>query len=67
MALAAAKQRWMASTNNVKNTEPFNYRNFKVAASIFLSYSSLVYNMGPDWLGCRYRNPLLWHLPEKRA
>ena len=58
-ALAAAKKRWMASTNNVKNREPFSYRNFKADASKFLSYSSLIYNMGPAWLGCRYRNPLL--------
>ena len=58
-ALAAAKQRWMASTNNVKNREPFNYRNFKVSSSRFHSYINLVYNMGLAWLGCRYRNPLL--------
>ena len=59
VALAVAKKRWMASTNNVKNREPFNYRNFKVAASRFLSYNNLVYSMGPTWLGFRYRNPLL--------
>ena len=46
MALAAAKQRWMASTNNVKNREPFNYRNFKATASRFLLYNNLVYNVG---------------------
>ena len=63
-ALVATKQWWMASTNNVKNREPFNYRNFKATASRFLSYSSLVYNMGPAWLGCIYRNPLLWLPPE---
>ena len=47
VALAAAKQRWMASTNNVKNRDPFNYRNFKAAASRFRLYGSLVYSMGP--------------------
>ena len=46
-ALAVAKQIWMASTNNVKNREPFSYRNFRAAASRFLSYSSLVYSMEP--------------------
>ena len=64
MTLAVAKQRWMASTNNVKNREPFNYRNFKAATSRFCSYRNLFYSMGPAWLGCRYRNPLLW-LPPK--
>ena len=54
----------MASKNNVKNRDPFCYRNFKVAASRFLSYSNLVFNMGPAWLECRYRFPLLWYPPE---
>ena len=62
-SLAAAKQRWMASTNNVKNREPFNYRNFKAVASRFHLYRSSFYSMGPTWLGCKYRNPLLWLPP----
>ena len=41
-ALVTTKKQWMASTNNVKNREPFSYRNFKVVASKFLSYNNLV-------------------------
>ena len=63
-SLEVAKQRWMASMNKVKNREPFGYRNFKVVASRFLSYSNLVFSMGLAWLGCRYRSPPLWYPPK---
>ena len=63
-ALTIAKQRWLASTNNVKKIEPFGYRNFKAATSSFLLYRNLILNMGPTWIGCRYRCPLIWYPPE---
>jgi len=47
-ALSVARQRWEASTNNVKNREPFWYRNFKAAYTRIHRYRNMVLSMGPD-------------------
>ena len=45
----------------MKNREPFNYRNFGLAADRLISYSHLVLKEGPYWLGCRFRSPIAWY------
>ena len=62
-ALLASKQRWKASTNNIKNREPFGYSNFIVLARFHL-YSNLILNMGPTWIGCGYSHTMMWYPPK---
>ena len=51
-----------ASTNNINNRDPFGYsRNFKGTDSRFHLYNKLILNMGPTWIGCRYRCPIIWY------
>lgn len=54
----------MASTNSVRNREPFGYRNFKVVACRFVTYSNIILRGGPYWLGCQFRSPIIWYPPE---
>jgi hypothetical protein len=54
-SLTASKMRWTVSTNSVKEREPFNYGNFKAAASRLITYNNLILREGPYWLGCRFR------------
>jgi len=46
-SLATAKLRWIVSTNNIQNREPFNYKNFKLTADHFVTYSNLILREGP--------------------
>ena len=63
-SLLAAKKRWQASTNNVKNQEPFNYKKFKAFVVNFFTCSNITLIMDPTWIGCRYRCPIIWYPPE---
>jgi len=63
-SLIASKMRWTISTNSVKEREPFNYGNFKVAASWLITYNNIILREGPDWLGFRFRSPIIWYPPE---
>ena len=63
-SLTASKMRWMVSTNSVKEREPFNYGNFKAAASRLITYINLILREGPYWLGCQFRCPIIWYPPE---
>lgn len=60
-SLITSKLRWTISTNNVKEREPFNYRNFKVAATRMITYNNLILREGPYWLGCRFQSPIIWY------
>jgi len=60
-ALLVARQRWEASTNNVKNREPFGYKNFKAVVARLNRYNNMVLGMAPTWIGCRYRCPIIWY------
>ena len=54
-AIQEAKLRWKLSHNEVKNKEPFNYRNFQAAIDRMKHYGSLVFSETPTWIECRYR------------
>ena len=45
----------------MQNREPFNYRNFGLAADRLIAYSHLVLKEGTYWLGCRFRSPIVWY------
>ena len=64
-AYIAAKVRWRISNQNVQNREPFNYKNFGLAADRLVSYSNLILKEGPFWLGCRFRSPIAWYPASK--
>jgi len=64
-AFSAARQRWEVSSNTVRYREPFRYRNFKIASSRFQKYSNMVLTIGPEWIGCRYRIPIIWYPPDR--
>lgn len=57
--------RWTVSTNSVKEREPFNYGNFKVAASQLIAYNNLILREGPYCFGCRFRCPIIWYPPKE--
>lgn len=63
-SLDATKLRWTVSTSNIQNREPFNYKNFKLVADHFLTYSNLILREGPYWLGCRFCIPIIWYHVE---
>ena len=46
-AYIAAKVRWGISNRNVQNREPFNYKNFGLAAYRLVSYSNIILKQGP--------------------
>ena len=54
----------MVSSNNVKEREPFNYGNFKVAARRLVPYNNLLLREGPYWVGCHFISPIIWYPPE---
>ena len=60
-AYIAAKVRWNISNRNIQDREPFNYRNFGLAADRLILYSNLILREGPYWLGCRFRSPIIWY------
>jgi len=60
-SLIASKMRWTISTNSVKEREPFDYGNFKAAASQLITYNNIILREGPYWLGCRFRSPIIWY------
>ena len=62
--MIASKIRWMVSTGSVQGREPFNYRNFKAAATRFVTYRNLILREGPYWLGCWFHSPIIWYPPE---
>lgn len=63
-SLTASKLKWTISTNSVKDREPFNYKNFKAAATRMVTYSNLILREGLYWLGCRFQSPIIWYPPE---
>lgn len=63
-ALLASKQRWIASPKNVRNREPFRYRNFTAAAARLAHYGNLVLSDGPTWIGCHYIIHIIWYPPD---
>ena len=63
-SLVASKLRWMVSSNNVKEREPFNYGNFKAAVRRLVPYNNILLREGPYWVGCRFRSPIIWYPPE---
>lgn len=63
-ALSTARQRWEASSNNIRNREPFGFRNFKAASTRLHKYSNMVLSMGPEWIRCGYRSPIIWYPPD---
>jgi len=62
--LAATKLRWTVSNNNVHNREPFNYKNFKLAAKRFVTYNNLILREGPYSLGYQFCSPIVWYPAE---
>ena len=63
-SLAADKFRWKTSNRNIQDHEPFNYKNFKLAADRLVTYSNLILREGPYWLGCKFRSPIIQYLVE---
>jgi hypothetical protein len=59
-ALVASKLRWDASSDEVKNREPFGFRNLFTTTFRVERYSRLLQEEGPVWMRCRYNPPLLW-------
>jgi len=49
------------SSNEIKNKEPFSFRNFQAATSKVRDYVHLVLEERPNWLGCRYKCPIIWY------
>jgi len=49
------------STNEVKNREPFSFRNFQATTRRVQDYAHLVLAKGPNWLGCKYKCPIIWY------
>lgn len=62
--MAVAKLRWTISTSSIQDREPFNYKNFKLAADCFVTYSNLILREGPYWLGCQFHSPIIWYPTE---
>ncbi len=60
-ALSATRRRWEASSITIRNREPFGYRNLKSASSRFYKYTNMILTMGPEWIGCQYRSPIIWY------
>jgi hypothetical protein len=63
-ALFAAKLRWSVSSNEIKNKEPFGFRNFQTPALRLEWYSNMIMEAGPSWIGCKYSAPIIWYHPE---
>ena len=60
-AVVVAKLRWKIFNRNIQDREPFNYKNFELAANRLVIYSNLILREGPYWLGCRFRSPIIWY------
>ena len=63
-SLVASKMRWMVSSNNVKEREPFSYGNFKSAGRRLVPYNNLLLREGPYWVGYRFISPIIYYPPE---
>lgn len=51
----------MVSTNNIKNREPFGYRNFKAVVARLVKYNNLILCMDATWIGCHCRSLIIWY------
>jgi hypothetical protein len=56
-SLSTTKLRWSVSSNEIKNREPFGFRNFQAAALRLERYVNMIMEAGPSWIGCRYNPP----------
>jgi len=61
LAIDAAKFRYQISNPNIQLREPFKYENFELAAGRLNLYGERILQVGPSWLGYRFRSPIIWH------
>jgi len=63
-SLFAAKLRWSVSSNEVKNMEPFGFRNFQETTFRLETYARMIMDEGSSWIGCRYNLSIIWYPPK---
>lgn len=61
LAIDAAQFRYRISSPSIQLREPFRYENFELAASRLNLYGERILQVGPSWLGYRFRSPIIWH------
>jgi len=61
LSIDAAKFRYQISNQNIQLREPFKYENFKLVANHLHLCGKVILRVGPSWLRCRLRSPIIWH------
>ena len=60
VALEGSKHRWQATSSALRSRYPYCFNNFRQALSRFNGYVSSIRECGVNWLGLKFKFPLIW-------